>query len=207
MSDAPVRPAAILWDLGNVLIDWSPRRVYRELLPDDGAVDHFLSTVCTMAWHSRHDAGVSFAENRAALTARHPEHAELIAAWDARWEDMFDGHVDGVLEIFEAIGQLGLPQAALTNLPAEKYPSLRATYPFLERMHDVIVSGEEKLIKPDPRIFEIARARIPAPAPQTLFIDDRAENVAAAREAGFDGVVFTDAAGLREALARRGLPL
>jgi HAD superfamily hydrolase (TIGR01509 family) len=199
--------AAVLWDLGNVLVDWSPRRVFRRLLPDEAAVDSFLSNVCTMAWHSRHDAGVSFEQNRAELTARHPEHAALIEAWEHRWDEMFNGTVPGVLEIFETLHDAGVPQDALSNLPASKIAPLRSMYPFLQRMNDVVVSGEEGVIKPDPRIFEIARARMSRTPEETVFIDDRAENVEAAKAAGFDGVVFTNAEALRQALRARGLPV
>jgi len=203
----PPRAAAVLWDLGNVLIDWSPQRLYRQLLPDDASVDAFLSSVCTMAWHSRHDAGVPFEDNRAALIAEHPEHASLIEAWERRWDEMFNGTIAGVREIFETLDAASVPQDALSNLPASKIAPLRAMYPFLAQMNDIVVSGEEGLIKPDPRIFEVAKARISRPAQETVFIDDRAENVEAAKAAGFDAVRFTGAEHLREALAARGLPV
>jgi FMN phosphatase YigB (HAD superfamily) len=198
---------AVLWDLGHTLVDWDPARVYRELLPDDDAVEAFLGGVCTMAWHQNHDAGVPMAENRKALIEAHPDKAELIIAWDTRWPDMFDGWVEGMEAIVEALESAGVPQYALTNLPAEKWSHILSTYPAIARFHAHVVSGEEGVVKPDPKIYEITRARI-AHAPQdVVFIDDRADNIEAAKRAGFQGVVFDNANQVRGELAARGLPV
>ena len=151
---------AVLWDLGHTLVDWDPARVYRELLPNDDAVEVFLGGVCTMAWHQRHDAGVPMAENRKALIEAHPDKAELIKAWETRWADMFDGWVEGMEAIVETLESAGVPQYALTNLPAEKWPHILSTYPAIARFDAHVVSGQEGVIKPDPEIYEITRARI-----------------------------------------------
>lgn len=199
----PVR--AILWDLGHTLVDWDPRRLYTKLLPDDAAVEDFLGGVCTMQWHARHDAGVPMALNRQPLIEAHPDKADLITAWQTRWDEMFDGPVERMDVLFDEIGTLGLPQYALSNLPAEKWPPLKRMYPFLEQLDAAVITGEEGIIKPDPRIYEITRARISTPAEDTLFIDDRAENVEAGRAAGFQGLVFETEARLRRDLARLGV--
>lgn len=200
------RARAVLWDLGHTLVDWNPARVYRELLPDEDAVEAFLGGVCTMEWHQRHDAGVPMAENRKALIEAHPDKAGLITAWDTRWPDMFDGWVDGMEPIVEALESAGVAQYALTNLPAEKWPHILSTYPAIARFDAHVVSGREGVTKPDPKIYAITRARI-AHAPQdVLFIDDRAENIAAAEAAGFQGVVFESADQVRRELSARGLP-
>lgn len=201
------RVRAVLWDLGHTLVDWDPARVYRELLEDDDAVEAFLGGVCTMAWHQRHDAGVPMAENRKALIAEHPGKADLIRAWETRWPDMFDGWVDGMEAIVEALESAGVPQYALTNLPAEKWPHILSTYPAIARFDAHVVSGEEKVVKPDPKIYQITKARIAHAPEDVIFIDDRAENIEAARAAGFQGVVFENAAQVRRALSDRGLPV
>ncbi|XBQ17572.1 MAG: HAD family phosphatase [Oceanicaulis sp.] len=198
---------AVLWDLGHTLVDWNPARVYRELLPDDDAVEAFLGGVCTMAWHSRHDAGVPMAENRKPLIAAHPDKADLIRAWDERWPDMFDGWVDGMEALVEDLESAGVPQFALTNLPAEKWPHIQATYPAIARFQTAVVSGREKLIKPDPRIYQITAERISTAPGETVFVDDRAENIEAARREGFLGVVFKDAETTRAVLRGVGLPV
>ncbi|WP_241094994.1 HAD family hydrolase [Marinicauda algicola] len=201
----PIR--AILWDLGNTLVDWDPRRLYRKLLPSDAAVEDFLGGVCTLAWHARHDAGVPMAQNRQALIEAHPGKADLILAWQERWDEMFDGPVERMDRLFEETRALGLKQYALSNLPAEKWPPLRAMYPFLDRLDAAVITGEEGVIKPDPAIFEITKARIATAPEETLFIDDRAENIAAGERAGFPGLVFEGEAKLRRDLARLGVKL
>lgn len=205
MPDANRRPAAILWDFGNTLVDWSPRRLYENLIDGDAALEHFLGGVCTMDWHSEHDRGVSFAENRAALTARHPEHADLIAAWDERWAEMFDGWVEGMAGLVETLHSQGVPQHGLSNMPAEKWPGVRAMYPALDLLDVVVISAEENLIKPDPAIYARTIDRLPQPPSEVLFVDDRADNVDAAERAGFMGHHFTGAATLFDDLRARGL--
>lgn len=200
-----MRVRAILWDLGRTLVDWDPRRLYAKLLPDDAAVEEFLGGVCTMEWHGGHDAGIPMAEHRKALIEAHPDKADLIIAWQTRWDEMFDGPVERMDTLFAEIEALGLPQYALTNLPAEKWPDLKAMYPFLNRLAGAVVSGEEGLIKPDPRIYDITRARIAEPAGSVVFIDDRPDNVEAGIQAGFQGLVFTGENRLRADLRAVGL--
>lgn len=201
------RAGAVLWDLGHTLVDWDPARVYRELLPNEDAVEAFLGGVCTMAWHQRHDAGVPMAENRKPLIAAHPDKADLITAWDTRWADMFDGWVDGMEAIVEALESAGIAQYALTNMPAEKWPFILSHYPAIARFDAHVISGEEGVIKPDPAIYRITRARIAHAPEDVVFIDDRADNIEAARAAGFQGVVFESAGQVRRALEARGLPV
>jgi len=196
---------AVLWDLGHTLVDWDPRRLYRQLLPNEDAVEDFLGGVCTMDWHSRHDAGVSMAENRAALIEAHPDKADLIIAWDTRWAEMFDGWVEGMEPIVHALEADAVAQYALTNLPAEKWPHILQTYPAIAGFAAHVVSGEEGLIKPDPRIYETTAARIAHAPAETVFFDDRQDNVDAARAFGFDAVRFENADQVRAELARRGL--
>ena len=198
---------AVLWDLGHTLVDWDPRRVYRELLGDEDAVEDFLGGVCTMDWHARHDAGVPMAENRRALIDAHPEKADLIIAWETRWPDMFDGWIDGMERIVHALEAAAVPQYALTNLPAEKWPHILETYPAIAGFAAHVVSGEEGLIKPDPRIYETTAARIAQAPAQTVFFDDRQDNVDAARAFGFDAVRFESAGQVRDELGRRGLDM
>jgi FMN phosphatase YigB (HAD superfamily) len=196
---------AVLWDLGHTLVDWDPRRLYRQLLDDDHAVEDFLGGVCTMAWHTRHDAGVTMADNRAALLESHPGKAALITAWDTRWPEMFNGWITGMEAIVAALEAAATPQYALTNLPAEKWPHILQTYPAIARFDAHVVSGEEKLVKPDPRIYALTAQRIDHDPAETVFFDDRQDNVDAARAFGFDAVRFENAAQVRTALTQRGL--
>ena len=202
-GDTPAR--AVLWDLGRTLVDWDPRRLYAKLLPDDDAVEAFLRGVCTLDWHQAHDAGTPMAENQAALKARFPEHADLVEAWRTRWDEMFDGWIEGMEAIVTELEARGVAQYGLTNLPAEKWPHIAKTYPAIARFRDVIVSGAEGVVKPDPAIYAITTARIDHGPAETVFFDDSSANVTAARQAGFQAELFEGADAVRERLERAGL--
>lgn len=198
---------AVLWDLGHTLVDWDPRRVYRSLLSDDAAVEQFLGGVCTMAWHTEHDRGVPMAENRKPLIDAHPDKADLITAWDTRWPDMFDGWITGMEAVVDRLNALGVAQYALTNLPAEKWPHIEETYPKIAAFDAVVVSGAEKMVKPDPRLYQLTIERIGHAPDDVLFIDDREDNIRAGIEAGFKGHVFRGAEGAAKAIRDHGIAL
>lgn len=199
----PVR--AILWDLGRTLADWDPDYLYRRLIPDVDARRDFLMSVCTLDWHEAHDRGVAMAENREALIARHPHHATLIEAWDTGWNAMFDGYMPGMDGLVEALNARGVAQFALSNMPAEKWPDVLALYPAFALFETAVISGQEGLVKPDPAIYALTAQRISAAPEETLFIDDRLDNIEAGARAGFAVHHFTGAGPLKAELARLGL--
>lgn len=195
-----------LFDLGGVIIDWSPARLYSKIFSDSAECERFLASVCTMDWHMRHDAGVSFADNAASLIALYPQYESQIRAWSGRWMEMFDGSIDGVERLVEGIAGRGRPLYALSNMPAEAWPQVREAYPVMARFRQVVVSGEIKLVKPDPRIFHYTLAKMGGPSPdEVLFIDDSAKNIATADALGFRTHLFRNAAGLERALILEGL--
>lgn len=196
----------ILFDLGNVVLDWSPVRLYRQIFQSDEAARRFCAEVCTMDWHTDHDRGVPMAENARRLKAVYPHHADEIDAWRERWFDMFDGYVDGTDEIIARLDAQGHPLFGLSNMPAEVWSETRRRFPVLERLRDVVVSGEEGCVKPDPRIFEITLQRLGGREAQDIFfIDDSARNVEAARQLGFQTHHFQSADGLERALRHEGI--
>jgi 2-haloacid dehalogenase len=201
------RPAAVVFDLGGVLLDWDPRHLYRRLIPDEAEMERFLRDVVSAAWNLEHDRGRSFAEGVALLTREHPDHADLIAAFHERWPEMLGGAIAGSVEILAELRASGARLLALTNWSAETWPIGRATFPFLAWFEAVIVSGEERLVKPDPAIFRILVDRHGLDPARTVFIDDLPANVAAASSLGFRAIRFTDAAALRRDLAAEGLPV
>ncbi|RJF89183.1 HAD family phosphatase [Oleomonas cavernae] len=211
MSGRPLVPdsppvAAVVFDLGKVLIDWDPRYLYQKYFEDDrAAMERFLADVCSMAWHTRCDAGVPMADNVRALAARHPGQAALIAAWDAEWPAMFRGPIEGTVRLLEALDARGMPLFAITNYPGDKWAQGLAQFPFLGRFRAVLVSGIEKLAKPDPAIFRLSIERFGITPATTLFIDDLAANVAAAAALGFQVHHFAGPEGLAQELARKGL--
>lgn len=198
--------SAVVFDLGKVLIDWDPRYLYRRHFGADVAgMEDFLSSVCTMEWHTRCDAGIPMAENVRQLAALHPDKAQLIEAWDREWPAMFAGAIAGTVSLLETLHARGVPLYAITNYPADKWNEGLAQFPFLARFRDILVSGIERLAKPDPAIFALAIRRFGIDPAASLFIDDLAANVAAAAGAGFQTHHFKGPEGLQAALVERGL--
>jgi 2-haloacid dehalogenase len=196
-----------VFDLGGVLIDWDPRHLYRKLLADEAAVEEFLATVCTPEWNAELDRGRPFAEGVAQLVERHPEHAAAIAAYHERWPEMVAGDIPGTVEVLAELRAAGVPLYALTNWSAETFAITRGRFEFLEWFDGLLVSGEERVTKPDPAIFQLLLDRFGLDPTATVFVDDSEANVAAARRLGFDAIRFTGHEELRrELVARRLLP-
>ena len=198
---------AVVFDLGGVLIDWDPRHLYRKLLADEAAVEEFLATVCTPEWNAELDRGRPFAEGVAELVERHPEHAAAIAAYHERWPEMVAGDIPGTVEVLAELRAAGVALYALTNWSAETFAITRGRFEFLEWFDGLLVSGEERVTKPDPAIFQLLLDRFGLDPTATVFVDDSEANVAAARRLGFDAIRFTGHEELRrELVARRLLP-
>lgn len=196
---------AVLFDLGNVVVDWEPLRLYRTRFGDLDEAKRFVSEVCTLAWHTEHDRGVPMAENAVALIRSYPHYEEHIRAWRTQWLDMFHGYVPGVPALIAALEEARIPLYGLSNLPAEVADETFDAFPMIRVLRDVVVSGVEKIVKPDPRIYEIALSRMGVPPERVLFIDDRRNNTDAASALGFRTHTFTDAGRLAEDLAHHGL--
>lgn len=196
---------AVVFDLGGVLIDWDPRHLYRKLLADEAAVEEFLATVCTPEWNAEQDRGRPFAEGVAELVERHPVHAAAITAYHERWTEMLGGDIGGTVELLAELRATGVPLYALTNWSAETFGIARERFQFLSWFDGVLVSGEERMTKPDPAIFQLLLDRFGLDPQATFYVDDSPANVAAASELGFDAVRFTGPERLRRDLEARGL--
>jgi len=182
---------AVVWDIGHVLVQWSIRSLYEKLIEDPAELDWFLANVATLPWHFRHDAGEPLADLIAEKVAAFPEHRALIEAYAPRWLDTIPGPVAGTPALVEALASRGVPQYAITNFGADTWAMFRPTFPVLDVMIDIVVSGREKLIKPDPAIFELAARRFGRPPARMLFIDDNAANIACAAALGWRVHHFT----------------
>jgi 2-haloacid dehalogenase/putative hydrolase of the HAD superfamily len=198
-------PKAVIWDFGNVIVRWDPRTLYSRIFPDPAERDRFLGSVCTMAWHAETDRGLPFADNVARLVAQHPHHETAIRAWHERWDEMFSGAIPETEAAIEALHARGVAQYGLSNISTETVESTMALSPAFSRLKDVVISGAERLMKPDPAIFQLAAERFGHAPADLLFVDDSARNVEAAAALGFDTHHFTDPAALRPALEARGL--
>jgi 2-haloacid dehalogenase len=196
---------AVVFDLGGVLIDWDPRHLYRTLFADEAAMEDFLATVATSEWNRAQDAGRPWAEAVEELAARHPDRRELIEAYWRRWPEMLGGPIEPTVEILDELRRADVRLYALSNWSAETFPVARPRFTFLEWFDGIVISGEARLIKPDPRIFELLLRRFDLDAATTVFIDDHAANVDAAAAIGMRALRFVDAPTLHRDLLGLGL--
>jgi 2-haloacid dehalogenase len=197
---------SLVFDLGNVLIDWNPRYLYRKLFEgDEAAMDDFLARVCTPEWNAQQDAGRSCEAAIAEKIADYPDLAPLISAYYQRWPEMLGGSFPDTVELLEELSQMDLPLYALTNWSHETFPVARQRFPFLDLFDGIVVSGEERLLKPDPALYRRLLERFHIQPESALFIDDVAANVEGAQAVGMHAVHFAGAEELRASLRQFGV--
>jgi len=203
---APHRRSVVVFDVGGVLLEWDPRHLYRKLFNgDNDAMEHFLGSVCTVEWNEQQDAGRTFADAVAELLPKHADKAHLIHAFGRRFDEMVPGAIEETVAILRELKRAGVPLYAVTNWSAETFPSAQKRFDFLAEFDGIVVSGEEGVIKPDPRIFRILLDRYDIPADAAVFIDDNPANADAATNLGIHGIHFRSAAELRRELVALGL--
>jgi 2-haloacid dehalogenase len=204
-ADSP-RATAVVFDVGNVLYGWDPEAFLARQIPEDVARLAFIEETDLWSWHDALDGGRPFAEAAAELSERLPDYAAHIAAWGDRFGETITDPVPGVHAIVEALDARGVPLFAITNFSADFWPPFRAREEaFFRRFRDIVVSGEEKLLKPDPAIYYRALDRFGLKPAEALFVDDRAINVEGARAVGMPAHLFTNAEDLRARLQAEGL--
>jgi len=190
----------LVFDLGGVLIDWNPRHLYRKIIDNDDDIDTFLAEVCTPEWNLKQDAGRALAEATAERIALFPEKKILIEAFYGRWEEMLGGEIAETVAILRELKDRGETLYALTNWSGETFPIALRRFGFLQWFRGTIVSGTEKLAKPDLTIFHLLLDRYNLQAEDCLFIDDSKINIEAAGGIGFETHHFASANGLRQYL-------
>ena len=201
----PDVPKAAVFDIGRVLYDWNLRYLFEKLIDDPAELDHFLATVITEEWHFQSDAGRPLAEMVPELKARFPQHAALIDAYRDRFEETLPHEIPGTHTIVRRLAARGVPLYALTNFGAEFWARARRGWPIFDLFADVVVSGEERVAKPDQAIFAIAERRFGHAPGELFFTDDNPANVAAASSRGWHAHLFEGSAGLEAELVRLGL--
>lgn len=190
----------VIFDFGNVLVQWCPDRVYGEYFGDEARAWWFFRHVIDLDWRQRIDAGESQDRCIAELQAKHPEYAEAIALYRDRWREMLIGEVPGMREVVERLKAMGFGIYGLTNWSMETFPEAWERFGILQMIDRYVVSGAEGLVKPDARLFQVLLDRYGLKAEDCIFIDDNPDNVAAARQLGMEGIVFQGAEDLREKL-------
>ena len=168
-------------------------------------MENFLATVCTPEWNRCQDAGRSFAEAEAEAIARHPDKRALITAWWEHFDEMAPGAIEGTVAVLARLRARGVPLYALSNWSAETFFRSRSRFPFLEWFRGIVVSGQEGIIKPDPRLFAVLLERYGIDPARAVFIDDVAVNTAAAEACGMQGIRFVSPEQLAAELEAAGL--
>ena len=190
----------IIFDFGNVLVQWHPELIYGEYFGDEAKAWWFLRHVADNEWRGRIDAGESTTACIAELKARQPEYSEAIELYRSRWREMLTGEVPGMREVINELRAKGYEIYGLTNWSMETFPAARERFGILQMIDRYVVSGAERLIKPDHRLFHVLLDRYGLIAGECVFVDDNSDNVAAAETLGMKGIVFTSAEALRKQL-------
>jgi 2-haloacid dehalogenase len=192
----------IIFDLGGVLIDWNPEYVFlKEFRGDREKMNWFFENICTSAWNEQQDAGHSLEQATRERIALFPEHERLIRMYYGEWEQMLGYELTGTVEILKKLHlSPDYTIYALTNWSGETFPVALQKFPFLSWFEGIVVSGDEKLVKPDPAIYKLLLERYGLDATTCVFIDDRADNVQAAVDLGFKGIQFSNDRQLRREL-------
>ncbi|HKY53872.1 MAG TPA: HAD family phosphatase [Anaerolineales bacterium] len=197
---------AIIFDYGNVLLDWNPRNVYRRYFPNDpDGMEKFLREINFMEWNAQQDKGRSFEEGVAILSEQFPQYANLIRAYHENWSDSIGEIYTGTIEILRQLKQAGYPLYGFSNWSAETFPLVRARHDFFDLFDDMVISGAVGFVKPEPEIYQIILDKIGRPAHECLFIDDSLPNIHQANKIGFATIHFQSPAQLKEELKQLGL--
>jgi 2-haloacid dehalogenase len=191
----------IVFDFGGVLLDWNPRYLYRSFFSDENEMEHFLANICTNEWNAEQDRGRPFSEGIKLLQSKHPEHNEAIQLYFDKWENMLKCEISDGVKLLRELKDKDYRIWGLTNWSAETIPIAYSKHDFFKLFDGIVVSGEEKLLKPDKRIYEILLKRYMLNAEESVFIDDIFPNIKAAQELGFNAILFDNISNVRDRLS------
>ena len=191
----------IIFDFGGVLIDWNPRYLYRNMFHDEIEMEFFLEKICSLEWNLKQDAGRSFNEATKELVNKFPNHENEIRNYYSNWTKMIGGAIEENVALLEDLKDK-YRLFGLTNWSAETFPKVFKHYSFFKELEGIVVSGTEKLVKPDARIYKLLLTRYGLKANESLFIDDNHENIIAANKLGFKTIHLTETANLKDELQK-----
>ena len=194
----------IILDFGGVLVDWNPLYLYKKVFGCEEKANYFLENVCKYDWNLLQDAGRPLAEATQILQEQHPEHKDEIAMYYDRWEEMLGGTIDENVQLIHPLKEK-YNVYGLTNWSAETLPIAKRLYTFFDQLDGIVVSGDEKLIKPDPKIYHVLINRYNIKPEESLFIDDNFDNIVAAQKLGFHTIHFTNEVNLEATLKEMGV--
>ncbi|MDO5522815.1 MAG: HAD family phosphatase [Bacteroidia bacterium] len=194
----------IVFDFGGVLIDWNPEYLYNKVFEDKEKMDYFFKNVCTFDWNIQQDAGRPLAEATAEKQKEFPEYADEIAMFYGRWDEMLGGEIIENTRLIKPLSEK-YNTYGLTNWSAETIPVAMQRYDFFSHLKGIVVSGDEKLVKPDPKLYYILLDRFNLNPEETLFIDDNPHNIDTAKLLGFNTIHYTQDVNLKERLTEMGV--
>lgn len=202
------QPTTVVFDIGNVLLRWDPRHLYRTIFEDEAEMEWFLSHVCTPAWNVEQDRGRDWDEAIALLVKDHPERENQIRAFHERWPETVSGTYEQNVALLQQLREAGVPNYSITNFSGPKFVLSKEIFPFLAGFDGVIVSGDERLLKPDPAIYHLLLDRYGLDAADCVFIDDSRANIETARAVGMQAIHYPDEqVDLASELRRYGFPV
>jgi len=201
----PPNITAIIFDYGNVLLEWNPKIVYRRYFDNDEAIDHFLHEVDFMAWNTQQDKGRTFKEGIADQARKFPQYEHLFQAYHNHWLDSIGTAYWGTVEIMKQLKQAGYKLYGLSNWSVETFPYVREKFDFFGLLDDMVISGTVGHVKPEPEIYQLMLDKIGRPANECLFIDDSLPNIQQANTMGFKTIHFQAPAQLEDELKRLGI--
>jgi 2-haloacid dehalogenase len=204
MNEGKKDKPCFVFDFGGVVFDWSPYYLFDRYFENKEAVDRFLKEIDFAAWNVQQDVGYPFDRAVADKVALFPHYEQALRAYDAEWMVMFGGAIQGTVEIIKELKQAGYPLYALSNWSVTKFADIRASHDFLKLFEIIVLSGEEKIAKPDARLYQILLERAGRQAGECIFIDDVEKNLAGARVLGFGTIRFESPEQLRAELVDQG---
>ncbi len=195
----------IIFDLGGVLFEWNPRYVYKNIFSSDEKVEHFLTHICNQEWNLKQDKGRTFADGNAELIKKFPEYKNEIELYRLRWREMLRGVIQPTVDLLYELKAAGYRTSALSNWSSETFATIEHEFEFFKEFETMLISGHEKLIKPDIEFYKILLNRTQVPAPNCIFIDDVAENITAGESLGIRGIQFFNTDQVRSDLKKIGV--
>jgi 2-haloacid dehalogenase len=199
------KATTVVFDVGNVLLRWDPRNLYRRLFAQAAEMEWFLANVCTSEWNVEQDRGRDWDEAVVLLVKQHPEHETAIRAFHERWHETIGGVFEDNVALLGDLRTAGVPTFCITNFSGAKFREARERFPFLAQFDGVIVSGDERLLKPDRAIYRLLLDRYGLVAGDCVFIDDSPANVRAARDVGMGAIHYVEGLDLRSELRAWGI--
>ncbi|GHT33195.1 hydrolase [Bacteroidia bacterium] len=194
----------IIFDFGKVLIDWNPSWIFSKIVPAEN-LDHFMQTVWHDEWNSSLDSGITFVDNERNMLEQYPQYSEYITYFHQHWYESVGEENKGSVLLLNDLQQAGYATYGLSNWSAETFPSTRKAYPFFNTLNGIVLSGEEKVCKPDLLIYRILLNRYQLRPEESVFIDDRQENLDTAQQLGIDTLLFQTAEQVRQSLKQKGV--